>query len=86
MGVASKLHVHPLARRTIMSTWELASTVAALAAVAGGVLMHYPGAVLYDVVATRLRRQPSARPGAAQPKPAARAGICLLYTSDAADE
>lgn len=56
-----------------MSTWELASTVAALAA--GGVLMHYPGAVLYDVVATRLRRQPSARPGAALPKPAARAGM-----------
>ncbi|RBL81531.1 hypothetical protein DDE05_43845 [Streptomyces cavourensis] len=57
-----------------MSTWELASTVAALAAVAGGVLMHYPGAVLYDMVATRLRRQPSARPGVAQPKPAPRAG------------
>lgn len=57
-----------------MSTWELASTVAALVAVVGGVLMHHPGAVLYDAVATRLRYQPSVRPGVAQSKPAARVG------------
>ncbi len=55
-----------------MSTWELASTVAALAAAAGGVLMHYPGAVFYDVVATRIRHLPSATPGAASQLPPAR--------------
>lgn len=58
-----------------MSTWELASTVAALAAAAGGVLMHHPGAVFYDVVATRLRRLPSARPGTALPLPSSRPSI-----------
>ena len=55
-----------------MSTWELASTVGGLAVAVGGVLMHYPGAVFYDVIATRIRHLPVATPGTAPQLPPAR--------------